>query len=125
MGKDASPGFADKARRIIDRHVAMVDALDRRAKDTPLPVAKDWGWAVEGVQFRLHTDKSSWPQGTLPELLADFRNRGRRDLLIKLRREIWRLEIDGKWYQPKGWNSGLAHSLPLGPGQDQKDVKVR
>jgi len=125
VGEDASPGFADKARRIIDRHVAMVDALDRRAKDTPLPVAKDWGWAVEGVQFRLHTDKSNWPQGTLPELLADFRNRGRRDLLIKLRHEIWRLEIDGKWRQPNSWNTGRAHWLPLGPGQDQKDVKVR
>ncbi len=124
VGKDASPGFADKARQIIDRHVAMVDALDHRAKDTPPPVAKDWSWSMEGVQFRLHTDKSSWPQGTLPELLADFRNRGTRDLKIELEHESWGLEIDGRWHRVSSFVSGLRRWLPLGPGQDQQNLKV-
>jgi hypothetical protein len=124
VGKDASPGFADKAREIIDRHVAMVDALDRRAKDSPRPVAKDWGWAVEGVQVRLHTDKSSWPQGTLPKVRADFRNRGARDLIIELEHESWELEIDGTWHRPSVFVSGLRRWLPLGPGQNQTDVDV-
>ena len=124
VGKDASPGFAEKARRIIDQHVAMVDALDRRAKDTPPPVAKDWGWAVEGVQFRLHPDKSSWPQGTRPELLADFRNQGTRDLRIALENESWRLEIDGKWHRPNTGNTGERRWLPLEPGQYQPNFPI-
>jgi len=109
--EDASSGFPDKARHIINRHVAMVDALDRRAKDSPPPVAKDWGWAVEGVQLRLHADRSSWPQGTLPKLLADFRNRGTLRLSVELQHAGWEFEIDGTWYRATNAMNTSLHAL--------------
>jgi beta-lactamase regulating signal transducer with metallopeptidase domain len=83
-----------------------------------------WGNPVDGVQCRLRAEKSTWPQGSIPKLFADLRNRGQQNLRIAIESESWELEIDGQWHKPDNFFSGSRRYLPLGPGQLQRDMEV-
>jgi len=104
----------------------------RKNSKTPFPAivlepGRDyqfWGNPVDGVQCRLRMEKSTWPQGSIPKLFADLRNRGQQNLRIALESESWELEIDGQWHKPNtGW-SGRRRYLPLSPGQQQQNLEV-
>ena len=83
-----------------------------------------WGPAVNGIQFRLRAEKPTWPQGTLPKFFADLRNRGKLDRRIALEHESWEFEVDGKRYPNNFGIEGDRRYLPLGPGQEQRDLDV-
>ncbi|MHB8957834.1 MAG: hypothetical protein ACYC4U_33210 [Pirellulaceae bacterium] len=83
-----------------------------------------WGEPVDGVQLRVRAKKSKCPEGTIPKLLADFRNRGQRSLGIRIDYLSWQIEIDGKWFESDvGWGA-RRNVLPLEPGTLEPDLDV-
>ena len=81
-----------------------------------------WGPAVEGVQVRLWTGHSMWPQGTVPRLAADVRNRGKRDLSVAQAQQLCELEVDGQWYQ---WTGDIGvRSSWFTPGRQYENIPI-
>ncbi len=81
-----------------------------------------WGPAVEGVQCRLHVDKLTWQQGSVPKLLADVRNRGELELHVNRTPDAFEVEVNGQWYV-----CGVEYSVapsPFGPGREYGRIAV-
>ncbi len=89
------------------------------------PGQADWGPAVDGVQCHLRAEKPAWPQGIVPTVKVDFRNRGTRNLKLVLGSEYWELQCDGIWYRMLRVNqNGLDQVLLLGPNQQHSDYAL-
>lgn len=89
-----------------------------------LPAVEDalpWGKPIEGVSCRLRAEQRTWKAGQTPELLADIRNRGTRNLGLGKAQNYGELELDGAWYVWAGPRLGLPPALLL-PGQAQYGI---
>ena len=114
--------FLERLLTVLDgdaaRAVDQVMAALRPQRKQWEAVAK-WGQAVEGVQVRLRAKQLKWKLGKGPQLYADVRNLGTRNLLVYRAARFWtssELEIDGRWYRralPKhGYRPPLSDLVP-------------
>ncbi|MHC4176319.1 MAG: hypothetical protein ACYSWU_02365 [Planctomycetota bacterium] len=85
---------------------------------------KPWGKAVDGVQCRLLPKKSTWKAGRVPQIQADLRNRGKRELSMGLAPESWEVQFDGVWYRTTARSSGGVELLWLEPGAQRNGISL-
>jgi hypothetical protein len=86
------------------------------------PQEPAWGEAVEGVQARLRAEKAQWKAGETPELKANVRNNGNRELFVAQAQQLCELEVDGKWHP---WVGDIdVTSSAFGPGREYKDIRI-
>ncbi len=81
-----------------------------------------WGKAVEGVQARLRTTKTTWRADETPRFLADVRNSGKLSLTVAQAQQLCEIEVDGKTYRWVG-DLGLKSSA-FQPGRVYSDIPV-
>ena len=86
------------------------------------PQEPAWGEAVEGVKARLRAEKAQWKAGETPELKADVRNNGNRELFVAQAQQLCELEVDGKWHP---WVGDIdVKSSAFGPGREYRDIRI-
>src|SRR5688500_14627142 len=81
-----------------------------------------WGEAVEGVRASVKVERGRGKVGEV-SFVAAIRNGGKRaDLMVVRGQEFLQIEVDGRWYQWVGDQSGKA--VALTPGKEVGDVRV-
>jgi len=118
-GKNA--GLAAKAAE-VEVIVKNKQVVEVELSFDPVRVSSAWGKAAEGVQIRLWAKQSKWNQGTVPGLLADVRNQGKRNLLV--RDHGCELEVDGRWYRQPVSGGLIPPPSPLPPGRRYDNIAV-
>ena len=93
----------------------------RTENDSDMQIEEIWGEAVEDVQVRLQTDKTTWEAREVPKLKADVRNNGARELLIYRTQPVCELSVDGQSYLCK---VNRMRSLPLGPDKQYDGLEI-
>lgn len=103
-----------------DTQVSLVEVQIKPAKSEN-PSDSQWGRAVEGVQIKLYTDKTTWKAGEIPKLKLDAKNNGNRELLIYRTQQVCELTVDGQSYH---YNIIEAKSSPFPPGKQFDGIEI-
>ncbi|MHC4176169.1 MAG: hypothetical protein ACYSWU_01605, partial [Planctomycetota bacterium] len=121
LGPDDGTIRDDGELRVVSNPVEIEIVADQR------PVGGDetaWGPATEGVQCRLVPEKRTWKAGQTPQLLADLRNRGKRELSMGLYPTSWEVQYDGVWYHATARFSGGVELLRLKPSDQRNGISL-
>lgn len=115
----AACGWArGEATRELTVHLAQAN------NDSPYAFVRakfEPGEVAEGVQVRLGNYLQQWPEGRSIVFRSDFRNQGRRRLIVYRTEAMGELELDGQWHR---WNGDIeAKSSPFGPGDHYEDIQ--
>lgn len=84
-----------------------------------------WGEAIQGVQMRLHVDRTRRSEGELPKLNVDMRNTGDNDFkYLTLSNVYWELELDGRWYWSRAKLTGALQPVSFTPDTPQNNLEI-
>jgi hypothetical protein len=109
---------------LVSLVIALAVPLGEKKGPNSAPSEKaEWGKPVEGVQVRLRAMKTKWQSDERPELWADIRNDGKRELPVAATQNHCDLEMDGVWFR---WAKGKSDeaSSTLSPDREYDSILV-